>query len=122
MLEAWRTTGATLSITPQMSVAELRERLGGDAVTVIDVRGRAEWEAGHLPGVPNIPLGLLPDRLDELPARGQIVLHCETASRSAIAASLLEARGRRDVANLNGGFTAWRKAGYPIEVESPIPA
>jgi hydroxyacylglutathione hydrolase len=121
-LEAWRASDGTLSVTPQMSVAELRERLGGDAVTVIDVRGRAEWEAGHLPGVANIPLGLLPDRLDELPARGAIVLHCETASRSAIAASLLEARGRRDVADLIGGFTAWRQAGYPIEVESPVPA
>ena len=121
-LEAWRASGGTLSVTPQMTVAELRERLGRDAVTVIDVRGRAEWEAGHLPGVPNIPLGLLPDRLDELPARGEIVLHCETASRSAIAASLLQARGRRDVANLTGGFMAWRQAGYPVEVESPVPA
>jgi len=121
-LEAWRAAGGTLSVTPQMTVAELRERLGGDAVTVLDVRGRAEWEAGHLPGVSNIPLGLLPDRLDELPARGLIVLHCETASRSAIAASLLEAQGRRDIANLKGGFTAWRQAGYPIEVESPVPA
>jgi hydroxyacylglutathione hydrolase len=120
--EAWRLSGKPLSVTPQMTIAELRERLGRDAVTVIDVRGRVEWEAGHLPGVPNIPLGLLPDRLDELPVGGQIVLHCETASRSAIAASLLQARGRRDVANLTGGFTAWRRAGYPIEVESPIPS
>ncbi len=121
-MDAWRATGGTLSVTPQMTIAELRERLGRDAVTVIDVRGRAEWEVGHLPGVANIPLGLLPDRLDELPACGPIVLHCETSSRSAIAASLLEARGRRDVANLQGGFNAWRQAGYPIEVESPVPA
>jgi hydroxyacylglutathione hydrolase len=66
-------------------------------------------------------LGLLPDRLDELPARGPLVLHCETGSRSAIGASLLEARGRGDVANLEGGFAAWRQAGYPIEVESIVP-
>jgi hydroxyacylglutathione hydrolase len=85
------------------------------------VRGRAEWEAGHLPGVANIPLGLLLDRLDELPVRGPIVLHCQTGSRSAIAASLLQARGRGDVANLEGGFAAWRQAGYPIAVESPVP-
>jgi len=120
-LEAWRAAGRPLGTTPQITVAQLRKRLGGDAVTVLDVRGRAEWEAGHLPGVLNIPLGLLPDRLDELPARGLIVLHCETASRSAIAASLLEARGRGDVANLEGGFTAWRQAGLPVETESPAP-
>jgi hydroxyacylglutathione hydrolase len=119
-LAAWRAAGGTLGSTPQLTVAQLRERLGADAVTVIDVRGRAEWEAGHLPGVANIPLGLLPDRLDEFPARGPIVLQCQTGSRSAIAASLLEARGRGDVANLEGGFSAWRQAGYPIEVESPV--
>jgi hydroxyacylglutathione hydrolase len=120
-LAAWRAAGGMLGSTPQLTVAQLRERLGADTVTVIDVRGRAEWEAGHLPGVANIPLGLLPDRLDALPTRGPIVLHCQTGSRSAIAASLLEARGRGDVANLEGGFAAWQQAGYPIEVESPIP-
>lgn len=121
-LEAWRAAGGPLGTTPQITVAQLRERLGSDAITVIDVRGRTEWEAGHLPGVANIPLGLLPDRLDELPARGPLVLQCETGSRSAIAASLLKARGRGDVANLEGGFAAWRRAGYPIEVGSPVPA
>ena len=121
MLETWRASGGTLESTPQMTVAQLRERQATGDVTVIDVRGRSEWEAGHLPGVANIPLGLLPDRLAELPERGTIVLQCETGSRSAIAASVLEARGRGTVANLEGGFTAWRKAGYPVARESPVP-
>jgi hydroxyacylglutathione hydrolase len=116
-LETWRATGGTFGSTPQITVAQLRERLGAEAVTVIDVRGRAEWETGHLPGVANIPLGLLLDRVDEIPARGPIVLHCETGSRSAIAASLLEAQRRGNVANLEGGLAAWREAGYPIEME-----
>lgn len=120
MLETWRASGGTLESTPQMTVAQLRERQATGDVTVIDVRGRSEWEAGHLPGVANIPLGLLPDRLAELPERGTIVLQCETGSRSAIAASVLEARGRGTVANLEGGFTAWRKAGYPVARESPV--
>lgn len=120
MLETWRASGGTLESTPQMTVAQLRERQATGDVTVIDVRGRSEWEAGHLPGVANIPLGLLPDRLAELPERGTIVLQCETGSRSAIAASVLEARGRGAVANLEGGFTAWRKAGFPVTRESPV--
>ena len=121
-LEVWRAAGRPLGATPQTTVAQLRQRLGADTVTVIDVRARTEWEAGHLPGVVNIPLGLLPDRLDELPARGPIVFQCETGSRSAIAASLLKARGRGDVANLEGGFAAWRQAGYPFEVKPPVAA
>ena len=61
--------------------------------TVVDVRGRAEWEAGHLPGVPNIPLGYLAERLAELPTDKPVVVHCQGGARSAIAASVLQARG-----------------------------
>jgi hydroxyacylglutathione hydrolase len=121
MLEAWRASGGALSSTTQRTVHQVRELMRAGDVTVIDVRGRSEWEAGHLPGVVNIPLGLLPDRIAELPAQGSIVLQCQTGSRSAIAASLLESRGRSAVANLEGGITAWRQAGLPVVMESPVP-
>jgi hydroxyacylglutathione hydrolase len=120
-LDAWRAAGGTVSSTTQRTVHQVRELMRAGDVTVIDVRGRSEWEAGHLPGVVNIPLGLLPDRLAELPTQGTIVLQCQTGSRSAIAASVLEARGR-SVANLEGGFAAWRQAGLPVVTESPVPA
>jgi hydroxyacylglutathione hydrolase len=102
-------------------VHQVRELMRAGDVTVIDVRAHTEWETGHLPGVVNIPLGLLPDRIAELPAQSTIVLQCETGSRSAIAASLLEARGWSGVANLDGGIIAWRQAGLPVVVESPVP-
>jgi hydroxyacylglutathione hydrolase len=82
---------------------------------VIDVRGRAEWEAGHLPGVENIPLGYLADHAAELAAHGPLVVQCQSGGRSSIAASVLRARGVTDVANLAGGFVAWRSAGLPVE-------
>ena len=121
MLETWRASGGALSSTAQRTVHQVRELMRAGDVTVIDVRGRSEWEAGHLPGVVNIPLGLLPDRIAELPSQGTIVLQCQTGSRSAIAASLLEAGGRSAVANLEGGITAWRQSGLPVVVESPVP-
>jgi hydroxyacylglutathione hydrolase len=76
-------------------------------VALLDVRGRSEWEAGHIPGVPNIPLGYLTDRLAEVPAGRPLVVHCETGSRSAIAASLLAARGETEVLNMTGGYSEW---------------
>jgi hydroxyacylglutathione hydrolase len=79
------------------------------------VRGRAEWEEGHVPGAANVPLGYLADRLDELPTDRLIIVQCRSGSRSAIAASLLEAHGRTDVANLSGGWLAWQLAGLPGE-------
>ena len=81
------------------------------------MRTRAEWQAGHIPGVANIPLGELPDRYAEIPKGRPIVVHCQGGSRSAIAAGLLQAQGRTEVLNLLGGFAEWNRAGQPVERE-----
>jgi hydroxyacylglutathione hydrolase len=94
--------------------------MGRGDVAVIDVRGRTEWEAGHLPGVANIPLGFLADRLDEVPRDRPVVLQCRTGSRSAIAASLLQLHGIRDASNLMGGFVEWARSGRPVEKEAAV--
>lgn len=114
-LDAWVAAGRTLGRTQQIDAAELAERMRRGDVAVIDVRGRTEWEAGHLPGVPNIPLGYLPDRLGEVPADRPLVVQCLGGGRSAIAASLLQARGFANVLNLRGGFAQWQAAGHPVE-------
>lgn len=113
-LDAWTAQGGALETVTQLSPREAAARLGRGEVDVIDVRGRAEWEAGHLPGVPNIPLGYLADRLDELPSDKPLVLQCQAGSRSAIAAGLLQSRGVKNVANLVGGYAAWEQAGLPV--------
>jgi hydroxyacylglutathione hydrolase len=82
---------------------------------VLDVRGRSEWEAGHLPGIANIPLGYLTDHIDEIPADRPLVLHCRGGGRSAIAASVLAAHGVPNVINLTGGFDRWAREGHAVE-------
>ena len=104
---------------PQRSPAELSAALADGAVTLVDVRGLAEVEAFRIAGSRHIPLGAVPDRMGEIPADRPVVLQCESGSRSAIAASLLAAAGRRDVMNLSGGISAWLKAGLPVEREAP---
>ena len=100
---------------PQVSAAELRAQMARGAVAVIDVRGRAEWEAGHLPGVPNIPLGYLAQRLAEVPRDRPVVVQCQAGTRSAIAASVLQAHGLANVVNLSRGYQEWAAAGLPVE-------
>lgn len=115
VMDQWAAAGNALESVETISVGGLRHRLDAGTASVVDVRGAAEWEAGHLPGVPNIPLGYLTERLDELPTGGTIVLQCQHAGRSAIAASLLQARGIKNVLNLEGGFAAWQAAGLLVE-------
>lgn len=118
-LAAWRATGGTLGSIKQITPEQLAEPLRKGELSVIDVRARYEWDEGHLPGARHIPLGNLPARTPELPP-GPLVMQCHTGSRSAIAASLVAARGR-EVWNLDGGLAAWQRSGYPVETTNPAP-
>ncbi|MEW5929305.1 MAG: rhodanese-like domain-containing protein [Gemmatimonadota bacterium] len=115
----WAAERRELQTTPQITGAELAERLRDGSLAVLDVRGAAEWEAGHLPGVENIPVGYLLDRADEIPRDRPLVVHCQGGARSAIAASVLQANGFRDVVNLAGGFGEWEASGNPVERGAP---
>lgn len=113
VLEVWEAQEGPLQSAPQLSVPELAERLTRNEVTVVDVRNQSEWDAGHLPGAIHLPLGALPETLDQIPAGRPVVLHCQGGGRSAIAVSLLQAAGRQDVANLSTGYGGWAGAGLP---------
>jgi hydroxyacylglutathione hydrolase len=115
VVAGWAANGAPLGTVDQITARELAGRRRRGEVAVIDVRGEAEWEAGHLPGVPNIPVGMLADRLDELPRGKPIVLQCQSGARSSIAASVLKARGIPQVMSLTGGFAEWEAAGLPVQ-------
>ena len=114
-LAAWEQSGRALAEVPQMEPAELAPLISRGDVQVIDVRGANEWEAGHLPATPNIPLATLRARLGEIRGERPVVVQCQSGARSSIAASVLRAGGVERVANLSGGFAAWRDAGLPVE-------
>ena len=115
VIGAWAAAGRPLGSVPQTTSRDLANQLRQGAITVLDVRGRSEWEAGHLPGVKNIPVGYLADYLEDIPRDKPVVVHCQGGARSAIAASLLRARGYTNVINLSGGLADWQAAGHPIE-------
>jgi hydroxyacylglutathione hydrolase len=92
-------------IAPQ---AKLAERIHRGEVWVLDVRNQSEWNDGHLPGATHIMLGTLSQRLHELPKDKPIVTICQAGARSAIAASILQARGITEVMNLQGGMRDWK--------------
>ncbi len=104
-----------LQQVPQVDAAGLAAREGD--VTVVDVRGQSEWDAGHIAGAVHVPLATLADRLDELPRDTPLVLQCQGGGRSSIASALLQANGFENVANLRGGIRAWQEAGLPVDQE-----
>jgi hydroxyacylglutathione hydrolase len=113
-IAAWAAGDAALETVPQVEPGPLARQMEGGTVTVLDVRGHAEWEAGHLPGVQNVPLGYLVSRLGDIPRDWPLVVQCQGGARSAIAASLLQAHGVHNVVNLRGGYQGWVAAGLPV--------
>lgn len=87
-----------------------------DGATLLDVRPRHEFEAGHLRGAVNIPIDELADRLSELPRDRQIITYCrgEYCLFADEAADLLRARGF-DVTRLEGGWPEWQTEGRPVQ-------
>jgi hydroxyacylglutathione hydrolase len=90
------------------------------ARVVIDVRGQPEWDAGHMPRARHLFLGDLVELARDIPHDTPIAVHCQGGTRSAIAASLLQAQGFTDVANVTGGFRAWEAAGRPGGTDGEI--
>jgi rhodanese-related sulfurtransferase len=53
--------------------------------------------------------------------RGKLlVVHCKGGYRSSIASSILRRAGFQDVANLIGGFDAWKTAGLPCAIPASV--
>ena len=78
---------------------------------ILDVREHDEYQQGHIENAVNIPLGRLIRDEDKgiVPKDKQIVVHCKSGGRGAIAQEFLKKRGYTGVQNLEGGFEAWKK-------------
>jgi rhodanese-related sulfurtransferase len=98
-LAAWRAGGHAVGSVPVVPVAAWTG-------AVIDVRLRAEFAAGHVPGSANVELGAITEV--DLPA-GPVAVMCGHGERAMTAASLLARGGRPDITVLTGGPGNWAR-------------
>jgi rhodanese-related sulfurtransferase len=106
-----------------ISLEEARARHGRDDVVFVDLRDVRELEReGVIPGAFHCPRGMLEFWIDpespyhkEIFASGkQFVFFCNGAWRSALATDVAQQMGLAPVVEMDGGFTAWKNAGYPV--------
>jgi hydroxyacylglutathione hydrolase len=110
----WYTQALPLDHLPLLTVQALHAaRARGDALTVLDVRQRHEWEEGHIADAQHVYVGHLAQRLPDVPTATRLAVVCSAGFRASLAASVLRRAGYRDVANVLGGMQAWEAAGYP---------
>lgn len=108
--DGWREAGLPVATIPQMTVEELRTRLDGrQGLTVVDVRTRKEWDAGHLDEATHVPVGDVESHAASLAGKGPLAIMCEGGFRSSLASSLLARAGAGEVINVTGGMAAYRQ-------------
>lgn len=98
----------------EVTPAEIAKKVESGEVHVLDVRNQAEWNEGHIPNAQHIMLGTLPGRMSEISQDRPIVVQCRSGARSAIAASILQANGFKEVINLSGGIEKWKRDGKSL--------
>jgi rhodanese-related sulfurtransferase len=94
-----------LGLGPHIDLKEILQ----SGATLVDVRSKEEYQAGHIPGSINIPLQQLEGRLASIPKNKAVITCCASGMRSGSAKSLLKAKGYEVH---NGG--GWQSLGHKL--------
>jgi rhodanese-related sulfurtransferase len=104
-MTTWREAGTAVRSIPLVTTEQLPDIDTGN-LEILDVRQDSEFRSGHVPGARHVELGVLADRVAQLPARPTVVM-CGHGERAMGAASLLARAGRSQVTVLAGGPRDW---------------
>ena len=109
-----------------VTVEEAIPFAGRDDIVLVDIRDIRELKRdGRVPGAFHCPRGMLEFWID--PASPyhkpvfaedkKFVFFCAGGMRSALAAQTAQNMGLKPVAHIKEGFSGWKKAGGPVEMD-----
>ncbi|MBW8742121.1 MAG: molybdopterin-synthase adenylyltransferase MoeB [Acidobacteria bacterium] len=106
----------------EVDAVRARELVESGDPVILDVREQDEWDEGHIVGAIHIPRGNLESRVEAAaPDRSRTVLvYCAAGNRSAFAAKTLQELGYDQPVSLAGGFTDWKRNGFPIDLSTGL--
>jgi rhodanese-related sulfurtransferase len=113
----WREQNLDLARIATARCSDIRETLQRDcSVQLVDVRSRAEWLKGHLPGAISVPLLDLESCAERIDPSKPSLVYCHEGFRATTAASILQRESSSDIRILIDGVEGWSAAGLPLEV------
>jgi len=110
----WTAAGGTLEKANVISIDEAKELINNNGIQLVDLRGEAEYNTGHIAKAHNVFVGTLPQNLDKVSKDKKVVIHCQSGDRAAIAYSILAKNGYKNVVNFSGGMNEWVNEGEPV--------
>lgn len=116
-VEAYTQTGGQLSKVNLINLDEAKQLANDSSIQVVDLRGVAEFNAGHIKGADNVFVGTLPNQLDKISKDKKVMIHCQGGDRASIAYSILVKNGFENIVNYSAGMNEWVSAGEPVIVE-----
>ena len=108
------------------TVDQAHAHLDDDDVVFVDIRDIRElWREGAIPGAVHAPRGMLefwvdpesPYARDVFQTGKRFMFFCAGGLRSALAARAMQEMGLTPVCHMEGGYSAWKKKSYPMEVK-----
>jgi rhodanese-related sulfurtransferase len=112
----WRERGMELASTPIERSESIRNTASSPALQLIDVRSRAEWLKGHLPGAISLPLLDIESKAATIDLNRHSLIYCQEGLRATTAASILQRESDAPVCILIDGIEGWLASGLPLEV------
>jgi rhodanese-related sulfurtransferase len=100
-----------------VSIDEVKKMLDNkEAIILIDVRDKEEYETGHIPSAINISRGSLDFKVNLIipDKNAKVIVYCGLDLRSPLATKSMNDLGYKKALNMIGGLNAWKEAGYPV--------
>ena len=113
-VSVWTESGNKLEKGTVLSLDQLKAIMKTNHTQFVDMRGAAEYKAGHIPGSDNVFVGTLEKNLNKINKDQQVVVFCQSGDRSSIGYSLLVRHGFSNVKSYMGGVAEWVNTGNPI--------
>mgnify|MGYP001764998265 CR=1 FL=1 len=114
-VEAFTSTGGQLEKANVIGLEEFKSLYENNGIQVVDLRGVAEFNSGHIKGADNVFVGTILNNLDKVSKDKKVVIHCQGGDRAAIGYSLLARNGYKNILNYSAGMNEWVNQGNPVE-------
>lgn len=113
-IEAWKKAGKETDEVVSIQAEEVAAKFNNQEIeNLVDVRKPSEYLSQRVEGAMNLPLDYINQNMRRIRRDGTYYLHCKSGYRSMIAASILKARGFRNIIDIDGGWVALEKTDIP---------
>ena len=96
---------------------EEAEKLIAEKIQLLDVRSEEEWNEGHIEGAVRVDVtekGFAEKVVKAVDPKKPVLVYCRSGGRSGRASKVMAKLGFKEIRDLDGGITAWQKAGKKV--------